>query len=110
VLLFLFALAGIAILWISDSVHGWRLTLFHQQAGALALMLIGTSYIALQVALRRRRGEALKGIFLGLAFFLWGAEQFLPPGPGVTAIDGVVITIFVVDLSLIIVGEVRRRP
>jgi len=109
VLFFALALAGIAILWIADSLHALRFTPFHQRAGALALILIGISYIALQLSLRRGRGETLKGIFLGAAFVLWGGEQFVPSGPLMTAMDSAVITIFVVDLSLIIVGEVRRR-
>lgn len=107
VLLFLLALAGIAILWVSDFLRALRFTLFHQQAGAVALILIGSSYILLQLVRRRRRTEAIKGIFLGAAFVLWGGEQFLPSGPGVTVVDSVVITIFVVDLSLIVVGQLR---
>jgi hypothetical protein len=109
VLLFLLALAGIAVLWVADALHSLRFTLFHQRVGALALILIGSSYILLQVALRRRATEALKGIFLGAAFVLWGGEQFLAPGPWVTIVDSVVITIFVVDLSLIVVGQLRSR-
>jgi hypothetical protein len=109
VLLFVAALAALATLLASDGLHGLRLTLFHQRAGALALILIGSSYIARQLGLRRRWQEALQGIFLGGAFVLWGSEQFLPPGPVVTAIDSAVITIFVVDLSLIIVGQIRSK-
>jgi hypothetical protein len=109
VVLFLLALAGLGTLLATDFLHGLRLTLFHQRAEALALILIGSSYIALQLAVRRRWNEALKGIFLGSAFVLWGGEQFLPSGRSVTAIDSVVITIFVVDLGLIIIGQLRQR-
>jgi hypothetical protein len=109
VLLFLSALGALGTLLASDFLHSLRLTLFHQRAGALALILIGSSYIALQLGLRRRWNEALQGIFLGGAFVFWGGEQFLPPGPAVTAIDSAVITIFVVDLSLIIVGQIRSK-
>jgi hypothetical protein len=108
-LLFLLALAGITVLWESDARHAFGLTPLHQQVGAWALILIGSSYILLQLAVRRRGGEALKGIALGAAFVLWGGEQFLAPGPAVTAIDSVVITIFVVDLSLIVIGQLRPR-
>jgi hypothetical protein len=109
VLLFLLALAGIGALWVADGLHAFQPTRWHQQLGAVALILIGASYIFLQLAEPRRRGEALKGVFLGAAFVLWGGEQFLPPGPGVTAIDGVVITIFVVDLGAMIFGRIRPR-
>ena len=107
VLLALLALGGIALLWLADSRHAFRLTSRHQEVGAGALILIGSAYILLQLAGRRPRGETLKGIFLGAAFVLWGGEQFLAPGAAVTAIDSVVITIFVVDLSLIVVGRLR---
>jgi hypothetical protein len=38
---------------------------------------------------------------------LWGCEQFVPAGPWATAMDTAVVLIFVVDLSLIIVGNLR---
>ena len=108
-LLLLCAVAGITLLWESDARHAFRLTPLHQQIGAWALILIGSSYILLQLARPRRRSEALKGAALGLAFVLWGGEQFLAPGRAVTAIDSVVITIFVVDLGLAVAGQLRSR-
>jgi hypothetical protein len=107
--LFLLAAGSIIILLTSDVSHSLRLTSFHQQAGAMALILIGTSYISLQLSAKRRWSEKLKGIFLGLAFALWGSEQFLPPSRLVTLIDSAVITIFVVDLGLIILDSLRRK-
>jgi hypothetical protein len=107
--LFLLAAGSIIILLTSDVSHSLRLTSFHQQAGAMALILIGTSYISLQLSAKRRWSEKLKGIFLGLAFALWGSEQFLPASRLVTLIDSAVITIFVVDLGLIILDSLRRK-
>ena len=72
-------------------------------------MFIGASYISLQLTGRRRWNEMLKGVLLGLAFLLWGGEQFMPAGPLATAMDSSVITIFVVDLSLIIVEHLRHN-
>ncbi len=74
----------------------------------MALILIGTSYISLQLSGKRRWSEKLKGIFLGLAFTLWGGEQFFPASRLVTLIDSAVITIFVVDLGLIILDYLKR--
>jgi hypothetical protein len=107
-LLFLAASAGIIALLFSDVSRSFRITTFHQRAGALALILVGTSYISLQLSANWRWKEKLKGIFLGLAFALWGSEQFLPPSRMVTVIDSMVITIFVVDLGMIILDHLRR--
>jgi len=76
----------------------------------MALILIGVSYVSLQLSAKRRWNEKLKGIFLGLAFALWGGEQFLPASRLVTLMDSAVITIFVVDLGLMILDHLRRRP
>jgi hypothetical protein len=108
-LLFLLAVGSIVILLVSDVAHALRLTSIHQQSSALALILIGTSYISLQLSAKRRWNEKLKAIFLGLAFALWGSEQFLPASWLVTLMDSVVITIFVVDLGLIILDYLKRN-
>jgi len=110
-ILFLSALAGLAVLLISDALHGLQLTPFHQQSEAAALIFIGASYICLQLSGAQRWNEKMKGIFLGLAFVLWGGEQFLPASRLVTLMDSAVITIFVVDLGLIILDRLKdRRP
>jgi hypothetical protein len=106
---FLAALLSIIALLAGDAWHGLKLTTLHQRAGAFALMLIGASYICLQLCRPRRWMEFIKGVLLGIAFLLWGGELFVQPGPWVTAMDSVVITIFVVDLSLIIYEHIQRR-
>lgn len=103
------SLAALVMLLASDTTHRLRFTRTHQQAGALALILIGSSYICLQLSAKRPWTEMLKGTLLGLAFLLWGAEQLLPSSPLVTAMDTAVVTIFVVDLSLIIIEHLRRK-
>jgi hypothetical protein len=108
-LLFLLAVGSIVILIASDVFHAFRLTSIHQQSSALALILIGTSYLSLQLSSKRRWSEKLKAIFLGLAFALWGSEQFLPASRMVTLMDSTVITIFVVDLGLIILDSLKRN-
>jgi hypothetical protein len=107
--LFLAALGGLAVLLASDVSHALRLTSFHQQSGALALILIGASYVSLQLSSGWPWNEKLKGVFLGFAFILWGSEQFLPASRVVTLMDSAVITIFVVDLGLIILDRLKRR-
>ena len=108
-LFFLAALVGIAILLVSDGLRHLRFSAAHQRLAAWPLMLIGLSYLSLQLSARRTRGELVKGLLLGLAFILWGGEQLLPPTPLVTVMDSAVVTIFVVDLSFIIVEHLRLK-
>jgi hypothetical protein len=102
------ALATIGILLASDAAHGLRPTPLHSRLGALALILIGCSYVSLQGIARAPRGARLRGILLGGAFALWGIEQLLPPGRWTTAMDTAVIAIFVVDLGMIILDGLQR--
>jgi hypothetical protein len=108
-LLFILAVGGIIVLLTSDVSSALRLTSFHQQSSAVALILIGASYISLQLSAKRRWHGKLKGVFLGFAFVLWGSEQFLPASQVVTLMDSAVITIFVVDLGLIILDHLKRK-
>ena len=107
-LLMIAAILGIAVLLMSDIARHYAFGPAHQHTGAYPLMLIGLAYIALQISTRRPLGDIVKGLLLGLAFVLWGGEQLLPSSTLVTIMDGAVITIFVVDMSLIIVEQLRR--
>jgi len=109
--LFALALGALGCLVLPDLWAGFHPSLRHQRAGALALMFVGSSFICLQFGMGGNWRGMLKGLLLGLAFVLWGGEQFLPPGSLVTAIDSAVIGIFVVDLGLVIAGQLRApRP
>jgi hypothetical protein len=107
-LLLAIALAAIGILIITDVAHGLRFTSLHSHLGAIALIMIGSSYVSLQIISRRPRHEVVKGILLGSAFALWGIEQLLPPGRWTTAMDTTVVAIFVVDLGMIILNGFDR--
>ena len=109
VVFFSLALLGVATLLFSDALHHLQFTSRHQQLGALPLILIGLSYISFQLSARRQSSERIKGLLLGLAFVLWGGEQLLPPSAWVTVMDSLVITIFVVDIALIIIEHFRRK-
>ena len=108
-LLLISALAGMATLLVFDALNDLRLTPAHQRAGAWSFMLIGASYISLQLSTSRRWREMFKGVLLGVGFFLWGCEQFVPPGPLVTIMDSLVVLIFVSDLGLVIVDRLKRK-
>src|SRR4051812_5953260 len=108
-ILFASALLAMLTLLISDAFNALTLTSLHRRAGALSFMLIGSSYVALQLSSRRPSSEKLKAILLGIAFLFWGSGQFLPPSLWATALDTAVVVIFVVDLSLIIIEHLKRN-
>jgi hypothetical protein len=108
----LFGLALFALVWLllPDIWISFHPSLRHQQAGALALIFVGSSFICIQLSDGKRLKEVLQGLLLGLAFVLWGSEQFIPPGVAATAMDSVVIVIFVADLGLVIASHLKAPP
>ncbi len=107
--LFVSALIATLTLLTADVLNGLTITRLHQKAGALAFMLIGSSYVALQLSLRGKQSGKLKAVLLGIAFFFWGSGQFVSVGRWATAMDAAVVVIFVVDLSLVIVESLKRN-
>jgi len=103
------AVGAVATLLISDVLSPMQPTALHFHAGALAFILIGASFIALHFSARRPWNQIFKEFFLGIAFILWGSEQFLDPGLLVTIMDSLVVIIFVSDLSLVIVGRLKQN-
>ena len=108
-LLLISAVAGMVTLLVFDALNHLRLTPLHQRAGAMSFMLIGASYISLQLSSGSRWREQFKGVLLGIGFFLWGCEQFVPAGPVMTVMDSLVVLIFVSDLGLVIVDRLKRK-
>jgi len=104
-LFFVMALAGVAALIATDSLHHYDVTLVHQRLDSLPLTMIGLSYITLHFGPNYKLADRLKGIFLGFAFLLWGGEQLIPPSRLATLMDEGAVTIFVVDVSVIIWGR-----
>ena len=68
------AIVSVAGLLIFDGLNQLRLTPLHQQTGALAFVLIGSSLIWLQLSSKDDPKEKLKQMLLGLAFVFWGGE------------------------------------
>jgi hypothetical protein len=108
--LVLFAFVALARLLFSDLRAGFLPSADQQRAGSWALIIIGASYICVQLANRAGLKDRLKGVLLGLAFVLWGGEHFAPAGAPVGALDFLVVTIFVVDLGLMIRTQLAAGP
>jgi DNA replication protein DnaC len=75
---------------------------------AIPLITIGVSYVSLVLTLPRTPGQLLVGILVGLAFILWGYEQFLKDRALVAFIDDCVVFLFVTDLSIVIRQNFRE--
>ena len=111
-------LISFASLWVAILTAGF-LILRHAQPmllgsppsipfrSAIPLVAIGISYFALITSLRRTFGQRLAGISIGLAFVLWGLEQFLNDKAVISFIDDVVVFLFVVDLSIVVRRNLR---
>lgn len=109
-LFFILALAGIAVLLGTDIVQHFRYTDLHARLDAWPLIAVGLSYITLQIASDHSPADRAKGIFLGIAFLLWGGEQLIDRSRIATLMDEGAVTIFVIDVSLIIWSRLTARP
>ena len=107
--LFILAIAAMLTVLGADITHALTLTPLHREAGALSFMLIGGSYLTLQLSSPRPWNKKLKPFLLGIGFLFWGSAQLLPSGLLVTAMDTTVVLIFVMDLSLIILEHLRGK-
>jgi hypothetical protein len=101
-LCFIVALGGIVVLLVTDALHGYAMSTLHQRLAALPLMMIGASCIFAQLSRIKDRADLIKGIFLGVAFLLWGGELLIPPSFKSTIMDEGAVTIFVIDVSFMI--------
>jgi hypothetical protein len=98
--------AGILIL---DAIHWFRPDLSWKLKSALPLICIGVSYALLQFTVPRAPGEFCLSLAVSLAFVLWGVEQFIPVPQIASRIDDLVVFLFVLDLSIVIWGQLRQR-
>ena len=103
---FIMALGGDVVLMASDILHHYAFSSLHGQLDSWPLIMVGSSYIFAQLAKKRNRVDQIKGIFLGVAFLLWGGELLIPPSWKTTVMDEGAVTIFVIDLSFIIWGHI----
>jgi hypothetical protein len=75
---------------------------------AIPLMAIGISYLSLIFTVPRTAPQRFLGLLVGAAFVLWGAEQFMTNRELISLIDDLVAFLFVVDLSIVIRGNLAK--
>jgi hypothetical protein len=68
----------------------------------IPLIAIGLSYIFFLLSESQTPLQRLLGASVGLAFVLWGTEQYLSDRVLVGFLDDLVVFIFVLDLSIIV--------
>lgn len=108
-LLGLLAVLSGAVLLISDVLPLVAARLAHAPTSALPLLLIGTTYALAQLLLRPRRWDLVQAVLVSAAFICWGIYQLLPASPGATFLGDLVITMYVVDLSIGLRKQLQRR-
>ena len=97
------------ILWAQDILNEFHYDAAHLRMGSPPFIFIGLAFIAYQISRSCPWRSRIKGLFLGVAFALWGSEQFLPATPWLTLMDNLVIGIFVVDLGVVVAGQVFEK-
>ena len=107
--LFISAIIAVLAVLAADMASALALTPVHRAAGALSFVLIGGSYVALQLSLPQSWTKKVKPLLLGVGFLFWGSAKLLPSGVWVTAMDTAVVFIFVMDLSLIILEHLKVK-
>jgi hypothetical protein len=75
---------------------------------AVPLIAIGISYITLVFTISRTAAQRVLGVLVGLAFVLWGVEQFMHDQGWISFIDDLVVFLFVLDLSIVVRENLKR--
>ena len=82
----------------------------HDFLGAFPLVMIAIAYLLYQSAHRPAAKEFVKAIMLAVAFLFWAANQLWSDLPQATIFNDVAITLFVLDVFLVIIGWPKTSP
>ncbi|MEI7533620.1 MAG: hypothetical protein WCK57_04570 [Verrucomicrobiae bacterium] len=109
IILLSLSVISFVILWKHDIQNGFQYDTTHLRMGSPPFIFIGLAFIAYQLGRSCSWHARIKGLLLGAAFALWGSEQFLPATRWLTLMDNLVIGIFVVDLGIIVAGQLFKK-
>jgi peptidoglycan/LPS O-acetylase OafA/YrhL len=82
----------------------------HGFLAAFPLAMIAIAYLLYQSTRRPSAKEFLKALMLAVAFLFWAANQFWPDLPQATLFNDIAITLFVLDVFLVIIGWPTTSP
>lgn len=104
------ALASGALLLVLDILSNFPTHRFHAATSAVPLILIGLSWLCLHPGIGVHPIQFVKRLIAAVAFVLWGIDQVLPPGWWASTVGDVVIALLVLDMALIVRGELTDDP
>lgn len=81
----------------------------HNVVAALPLALTAIAYLLYQAVKPPRWPEFGRALALSLAFFLWSVSELLPAIPGATLVNDLAITLFVLDVFVVIIDWPKSR-
>jgi hypothetical protein len=73
------------------------------------LLLIGASFLVVQVMLRPRWTELLKNVLLAATFILWGLVQLMTQNDLSKKLSDVVVALYVFDLAWVVLSNVTGK-
>ena len=82
----------------------------HGFVEAVPLALIAFAYLLYQVMHRPSLREWIKAILLAAAFLFWSANQFWPNPHQATIFNDIAISLFVLDVFLVMIGWPAASP
>lgn len=93
-------IAGVVLL-VGDAA-GLTARAAHAPISAAPLLMVGVAFMVVLPLTRPGWLEFTKRAMVGAAFILWGIAQLMPPGAAATTLGDLVITLYVIDLALVI--------
>ena len=93
--------AGVVLL-VGDAAAGLTARAAHAPISAAPLLMVGAAFMVVLPLTRPGWLEFIKRAMVGAAFILWGIAQLMPPGAAAATLGDLVITLYVIDLALVI--------
>lgn len=109
IFLLLVALVSSVVLLVLDAWSGFREGDARQVVSALPLIAIAFACLAFHATWTPKPLDLLKRVLLSAAFLFWAATQLSPTAGWAPVANDVAIALFVLDLALILWGDLRER-
>lgn len=103
------ALASSVVLLSLDVSQGFREGEARRVVSALPLVAIALACLAFHATWRPEPLDLLKRVLLSAAFLFWAANQLFPTEGWAPIANDAAIALFVLDLALILWGDLRER-
>jgi hypothetical protein len=110
VLLGVVTMVCVAVLLACDAFPALLPASTHGFVEAVPLALIALAYLLYQVMHRPSLREWIKAILLAAAFLFWSANQFWPNPRQATIFNDIAISLFVLDVFLVMIGWPAASP